>query len=138
MSPMRAHTLAGCSLLFFVSTATAQVFAPAVSYTIGPRSYVVAPADMDGDVDVDLAASQGVQNALVILKNNAHGIFSVDSAYSVGIEPGGIVPADLDHDGDLDLAVTDYSSHTGYILLNDGHGVSSMGCLFASGGANAH
>ena len=60
--------------------------------------------DMDGDGDLDMLVSRGLD--LELLKNNGAARFDLDTKYLTGA--GGaarVVPADIDGDGDLDITL---------------------------------
>jgi hypothetical protein len=125
------------------SVLVAQIFAPAVSYTVGLRPYNLVSADFDGDGDFDLATtangafeSDGIDSVCILLNNGA-GTFATPVKYSVGDAPS-LIESDLDNDGDIDLAASDYYTNNVYILLNNGAGVFVLASSFASGGINGH
>ncbi len=96
-------------------------------YPTSGETYNVVIADLDGDLDLDLAftqSDQGVnsgQSVLVFL-NSGGGTFGPELGFPVGRGPKGITAADFDHDGDIDLAVANNRPGEGDIsvLYNDG------------------
>ena len=82
-------------------------------------------ADLDGDSDLDLAATSRGPNCVSVLMNNGDGTFvdiesaEVYGAYGSGSSPISVLCLELDVDGDIDLAVLGkYVS----ILKNNGDG----------------
>jgi hypothetical protein len=67
------------------------------------RPSAVVAADLDGDLDRDLAVADAGTATLLVYANAAG--FGAPAPHAVGPEPRGVVAADLDRDGDPDLAV---------------------------------
>ena len=92
------------SLLFpLVSDARAQF--TKTDYLVGDGPTTPIFADLDGDADQDLAATNTRSDNVSIMEN-ASGRFNAiaGSAFSVGDSPVGIAAADFDGDGNVDLA----------------------------------
>ncbi len=89
---------------------------------VGDAPISVAPADLDGDTDTDLAVANEASGDVSILANDGHGDFSELGTSPEGavLQPQFVVAANLDGDNDIDLAVDDGSSVS--VLLNDGSG----------------
>lgn len=91
-------------------------------YTVVPfdnKPYDIVAADLDGDGDIDLAATAHSGNVVGVFLSNGDGTFTATN-YTVGDSPWGIVAADLDGDGKLDLAVANSGggSNSVSIMLN--------------------
>ena len=97
-------------------------FAPAVNYWVGLYSTSVFSADLDGDLDLDLAVALEASCFVSILKNNGDGTFQSAVNYGAGDGPSSVFSADLDGDTDLDLAVALEASCFVSILKNYGDG----------------
>jgi hypothetical protein len=83
----------------------------------------VAPADFDGDGDVDLVSANSGSNTLTVFFQTSPGIFgrtplSIESP-GESSTPVSVAPADLDGDGDLDLVSANYGSSTLTIFWNN-------------------
>jgi len=102
-------------------------FQPKVDYeagTIGSNQgpHSVFCADLDGDLDLDLATANDLSLNVSILKNNGDGTFQPKVDYTTGSGAFYVYCADLDGDLDLDLAVANINSYTVSILKNNGDG----------------
>ena len=91
--------------------------------TVGINPQGMVAADLDGDLDVDLATVNVSGGDVTILKNNGAGRFhATATSPAAGSFPAGIAAADLDGDGDQDLAVANQESDDVTILKNNGSG----------------
>ena len=84
----------------------------------GTSQGMLAPADVDGDGDMDFFADSV---GAVWYENSGTETFTIrtiDAHYN----PYGMAPADLDADGDLDLVVATFNSNV-FWYANDGHQV---------------
>jgi hypothetical protein len=90
--------------------------------TAGDTSFRLAAADLDGDLDQDLAVLNNASDDVTILRNPGGGDFvePASSPEPVGSNPHGIAAADLDGDGDRDLAVASPDDDNVTILRNNG------------------
>lgn len=79
-------------------------------------------ADLDGDLDLDLAFPSYYDDSISILKNNGDGTFYPYRSYPAGDCPISIYGADLDGDIDLDLVLVDCQKYRVSILKNNGDG----------------
>jgi hypothetical protein len=110
-------------------------FPGAGDYDVGFEPYSVFCADLDGDLDLDLAvASRGTN--VYILKNNGNGTFQTAVNWGAGGDPHSVFCADLDGDLDLDLAVANASSGNLSILKNNGNGTFQTAVNWGAGGDN--
>ena len=89
---------------------------------IGASPTALAAADLDGDLDQDLAVTAG-GGVVNVLLNAGNGNFTqpVTSPEPVGANPQAIVAADVDGDGDRDLATANFNSSDVTILRNNGN-----------------
>ncbi|GJE19528.1 cadherin-like domain-containing protein [Methylobacterium marchantiae] len=97
-------------------------FAPATSVPIGSISFSVAPADLDGDGDLDLVASNFSSNTVSVCLGDGKGGFSGTTEVPVGSNPIGVALADINGDSNLDILVANYSSGSVSVRLGDGKG----------------
>ncbi len=89
---------------------------------VGGNQSSLTAADLDGDVDADLAVASGTADNVTILRNVGAGNFSPSAPVTVGDMPHAITAADLDGDGDRDLATANFDSNDVTILRNKGAG----------------
>lgn len=81
-----------------------------------PSAFVLV--DLDGDLDLDIAAAEPVAGQIEVALNDGAGDFVLAGAFPIGmlVDQMAIAAGDLDGDGDLDLAVTRRESG-GLVLL---------------------
>jgi len=91
-------------------------------YQAGNGPYSVFCADLDADLDQDLAVANRLGNNISILKNNGNGTFQTAVNYTGGNSPQSVYCADLDGDGYKDLAVANFDDNNVSILINNGNG----------------
>jgi membrane-bound lytic murein transglycosylase B len=82
----------------------------------------VVAADFNGDGKLDLAVTDSVSNAVMILLGNGDGTFGAPTTIPVGNQPDAIIAADFNSDGKLDLAVANHGDGTITLLLGNGDG----------------
>jgi hypothetical protein len=84
----------------------------------------VALGDVDGDGDLDLAATDELNNLVSICLNNGSGTFAAPASVPVSDAPQRVALADLDADGDQDLLTVNcgYYAATLSVRYNDGSG----------------
>ncbi|MEM7205588.1 MAG: VCBS repeat-containing protein, partial [Planctomycetota bacterium] len=83
-----------------------RVFTPrAPILSTGSSPAAVAPADLDGDGDLDLAVPYRDSSELILYEQDGAGDFQARPPLTTGYGAGSVGIADLDGDGDLDLAV---------------------------------
>ena len=101
----------------------------------------VVTGDFNGDGKVDIAAVEGVANAVGsvgVLFGNGDGTFAPSVVTSVGVNsPGGMVAADFNGDGKLDLVLggqrlSDHTNQT-YLLVGKGDGTFQAPSIIAPG-----
>jgi hypothetical protein len=99
-------------------------FAPGPSTRIPSGPIAIAPADFDGDQNLDLAlATPGAPYGwLYVLLGAGDGTFSVSLPLSIGPNPAAVAVADVDGDGHLDVLVADNASSSVAILHGQGDG----------------
>ncbi len=98
------------------------IFQPGALYRAGRRPCAVEVGDLDGDMDVDIATADELDDAVSILFNSGNGTFTAPVAHPVGQMPRSLKITDLDGDLDPDLVVLNTISQDVSILLNNGNG----------------
>tara|TARA_R110002073_G_scaffold1088_1_gene8107 strand:+ start:11526 stop:13085 length:1560 start_codon:yes stop_codon:yes gene_type:complete len=101
-------------------------FGPITSYpvSLNNKPSGLMAADLDGDGDLDLAATSDENDAgFIMVMLNQGGTFTSSFFFNGGINPGAIVGRDFDLDGDTDLAVADEDSNVLATHANPGNGV---------------
>jgi hypothetical protein len=105
-------------------------FSPGGSFSTGaPGSapLALAAADLDGDLDLDLAVANSLADAVAILSNDGSGLFAVTSTLLVGNGPSDVVLADLDGDGRADVATGNTDGDDVTVVLRTGDDASAFG-----------
>jgi len=95
-------------------------FSSPTNYASGGLPYSVFCADLDGDLDLDIATANVWSDDVSVLKNKGDGTFQNPINYPAGEGPYSVFCADLDNDLDLDLAVANLYSNNVSILKNNG------------------
>ncbi len=93
----------------------------------------IIAADLDGDMDIDLAVILRDNLAIQIMTNNGTGVFSMGGTAPVGNRARGMTSGDYDGDLDIDLAVANRDDNTATILTNNGAGIFSATTLVIGG-----
>ena len=113
-------------LAFFSLKAYAfePLFESWISYDVGDYPFGIYAADLDGDLDADLAVANYQDNTVSILRNNGDGSFAPKTDYVTGTYPYSVIACDLDQDGDDDLVVPNsgYLVNTISVFKNNGDG----------------
>jgi hypothetical protein len=96
----------------------------------------IVTGDFNGDGKLDIAVSDSVGNAVIILLGNGDGTFGAPTTIPVGSQPESIITADFNNDGKLDLAVSNFADGTITLLLGNGDGTftPASGSPYAVGG----
>src|SRR5205823_582675 len=82
--------------------------------------YGLTAADLNGDGNLDLAATEALSKKVaVLLSDTVTGDFGPHVDYSVGVRPYGVTSADFDGDGHPDLAVVNQTDRTVSVLVSD-------------------
>ena len=104
---------------------------------LGNSLSTIVTGDFNGDGKLDLAVTDSVGNAVMILLGNGDGTFGVPTTIPVGNQPYVMVAADFNNDGKLDLAIANYKDGTITLLLGNGDGTftQAVGSPYAVGGA---
>lgn len=102
-------------------------FTDAVNYSAGVMAdgvgtYSVCSGDLDGDGDMDLAATSILSNDISIFINKDDGTFAAAVIYEAGNHSRSICRGDFDGDGDTDLAVVNEYSNDVSVFLGEGDG----------------
>jgi hypothetical protein len=93
------------------------------SFGQGYTSGELASADLDGDLDQDIAfLNIGISNIALVF-NDGNGTFSNTGGYSTGDNPHDLVLTDLDGDTDVDIATANFYGNNLSLLWNDGSGL---------------
>lgn len=110
-------------------------FANGVIYHVGSDAEALTLADLDGDLDLDIAvAHRAINNFFVsVLRGNGDGTFAAPTAYNAGQVPIDVAAVDLDGDHDQDLAVADINGNRVALLFNNGSGAFSAPTFIATG-----
>jgi hypothetical protein len=94
-------------------------FGPQQSYSSGFGSICVAPVDLDGDGNLDLAVSDRESTQTVsVLRGDGKGGFCSAITFPIPADCRYVVPADLNGDGKTDLITANGVSNTISVLLN--------------------
>lgn len=101
--------------------ASAQDFVEAESVPVGLYPSYPLVADLDGDGDGDIVASNLNSQGLDLLLGDGAGDFAI-STLAAGGHPWDVDAADMNGDGLLDLVATNASPPAIAVLLGDGLG----------------
>ena len=116
---------------------TAKLFAPQVSYAVGPHPYFVAIGDFNGDGKPDLVTTNLNSDNVSVLIGNGDGTFQTQVTYSTGTNsaPRAVTIGDFNGDGKSDLAVSDYDINSATdsisVLLGNGNGTFQPAAITA-------
>jgi len=94
--------------------------------------------DFDGDGQADLAVTDQMANAVLLLIGRGDGTFAAPVTLKLGGQgPDALVAADLNGDGKRDLAVVNYNTADASILLGAGGGAFAPSVEYPTGGGSA-
>lgn len=116
---------------------------PAESFAVGLLPHVLEAADVDGDGDLDLLATDRADDTLSLLINGGKGGFDPRVVLLVRDEPRGIDSGDVDGDGDLDVVSGNGNEDsvgdlpTNSLLLNQGGGSFAAAISYPANPAQA-
>ncbi|HWO21447.1 MAG TPA: VCBS repeat-containing protein [Kofleriaceae bacterium] len=99
------------------------LFADAVSYPSGQKTYALFTGDLDGDGDADLAAANEQESTISVFLNNGAGVFTRLERYTTGQYPTGGAITDMNGDKIADVVTADYHGNSVSVLLGTGGGV---------------
>jgi hypothetical protein len=104
--------------------------------SVGQNLSAIVTCDFNGDGKLDIATTDSVGNAVIILLGNGDGTFGAPVTTPVGNGPTAIVAGDFNNDGKLDLAVANLGDSTITLLLGNGDGTftQASGSPYAIGG----
>lgn len=115
----------------------AQIFSPAVAYSVGPTAYPegVAVADVNGDGRQDIITANINGNSVSVLLGNGNGTFQTRTNYSAGVEsnPYELAIADVNGDNRPDVITANSYSGTVGVLLGNGDGTFKAVTTYAAG-----
>jgi hypothetical protein len=97
-----------------------------------PSDVVAADFDMDGDIDLAVAAD--FNDWVSVFMNNGDGSFASRIEYVVGFQPYSVCASDLNADGWVDIVAQVVSDNTIAVLLNDGDGTFASAVSYNSCG----
>ena len=110
------HFYSPSSVFVLLGNGTGNFSAP-TSFTVGSGPQSIISGDFDGDGNIDLATTGGVNNISVILGTGT-GSFGPATNFLSGTTPESIITADFNGDLKNDLAVANYNSNNVSLLLN--------------------
>jgi hypothetical protein len=90
--------------------------------SFGQYLSAIVAGDFNGDGRLDIATTDSVGNAVIVLLGNGDGTFGAPTTIPVGSNPDAIIAADFNNDGKLDLAIANYGDGTVTLLLGNGDG----------------
>jgi FG-GAP-like repeat/Putative Ig domain len=104
--------------------------------SFGQNLSAIVTCDFNGDGKLDIATTDSVGNAVIILLGNGDGTFGAPLTTPVGNGPTAIVAGDFNNDGKLDLAVANLGDSTITLLFGNGDGTftQASGSPYAIGG----
>jgi flagellin-like hook-associated protein FlgL len=94
-----------------------------------PNDIIVA--DLNGDGNLDLAASSYDQTVRILFGNSG-GTFKSSVSYAAGANPLGLAAGDFDNDGDTDLAVGLHTEGAFIVYKSNGNGTFASGVSYRS------
>ncbi|MHC5002239.1 MAG: FG-GAP repeat domain-containing protein, partial [Planctomycetota bacterium] len=121
--PQSTKFLTACATALLSAPALAQFDVdPGVNYPIGTQPDGVAAIDIDGDTDLDLAATVDGPDRVAFLINDGTGAYAAGGSVLLpnSSSPGAIASGDFDGDLDDDLAIALQDLATVMILINSG------------------
>ncbi len=93
-------------------------FGPRAGYRTQALPEDVGVADFNGDGNLDLVVTCGVDDSMVVLRGNGDGTFMPFEAFDAYSDPQGLALGDFDGDGDTDVATVSNSLDRLVILDN--------------------
>ena len=98
-------------------------FSGPTDFSAGSFPAGVTSFDLDNDGDLDLAVTDFLSNAVVLLVNDGTGTFVLGETFPVGAAPYGILAGDLNNDGAAEILTADSQADTLSLLESMGNGL---------------
>lgn len=98
----------------------------------GGQTWVVVVGDVDGDLDLDVAAANNGSGTIGVLLNQGNGTFAAPTVINIGSHLPSVRLGDLDGDTDLDMVVSSFGGGFWSWYGNDGSGSFSFVEQFAA------
>jgi hypothetical protein len=108
-------------------------FGSKVLYSVGSNASSIIASDLDGDCDIDIAATRQHADDIIVFSNNGDGSFSVLSYVPAGDYSVRLASSDLNNDYFIDLATSNGNGNNISVILNDGNAQFIARTLFGVG-----
>ncbi len=108
---------------------------PSPNQSIGRWPQVIQAADMNGDGNVDLVATNA-NNQVTVVRGRGDGTFFPAQSYNTGSDPNHLLLMDFNGDGRTDIATSNYGSENVTVLLANLSGGYNSASVFSVGVAS--